>query len=74
MTALFSLTPSFFLKVYNLFDQRNEIDVFTDTGRASFTHTLNYQLGDRRPDFYSAPRLVMAGVRIGFGGAKGEDR
>lgn len=71
---LFSLTPSFFFKVYNLFDQRNEIDVFTDTGRASFTHTLNYQLGDRRPDFYSAPRLVMAGVRIGFGGAKGQAR
>lgn len=62
--------PSLFFRVYNLFDTRNEIDVFTDTGRAAFTHTLNYQLGNRRPDFYSAPRLVMAGIAFTLGEEK----
>ncbi len=61
-----------FIKIYNLFDAKNEIDVFTDTGRAGFTHTLNYQLGNRRPDFYSAPRLVMAGLTVRLGDQKAE--
>jgi outer membrane receptor protein involved in Fe transport len=62
----FGFSQSFFLKAYNLFDIENEIDVFTDTGRATYTHALNYGLGDRRPDFFSRPRLVLAGVRIGY--------
>jgi len=62
----FGFKQSVFVKAYNLFDLENEIDVFTDTGRASFTHALNYRLGDRRPDFYSAPRLVLVGVKLGF--------
>ena len=32
-----SLTFAFFLKVYNLFDQLNEVSVYDDTGRASYT-------------------------------------
>ncbi|MBN2008963.1 TonB-dependent receptor [candidate division KSB1 bacterium] len=63
---VWGMKPSVFMKVYNVFDMKNEIDVFTDTGRASFTHTLNYRLGDRRPDFYSAPRLLMVGAKVGF--------
>ena len=59
------MESSIFLKAYNLFDIKNEIDVFTDTGRANFTHALNYQLGDRRPDFYSKPRLVLMGIKLG---------
>jgi outer membrane receptor protein involved in Fe transport len=64
--SLWRLKSSFFMKVYNIFDTKNEIDVFTDTGRASFTHALNYQLGDRRPDFYSPPRLVFLGMKVEF--------
>jgi len=58
------LRPSLFLKAYNLFDTKNEIDVFTDTGRATYTHALNYRLGDRRPDFFSRPRSVLGGIRV----------
>jgi outer membrane receptor protein involved in Fe transport len=65
------IRSSIFLKIYNIFDIKNEIDVFTDTGRASFTHALNYQLGDRRPDFYSAPRLVLAGIKFDFNPSSG---
>jgi outer membrane receptor for ferrienterochelin and colicin len=64
--SLWRLKSSLFMKVYNVFDTKNEIDVFTDTGRASFTHALNYQLGDRRPDFYSLPRLVFLGMKVEF--------
>jgi outer membrane receptor protein involved in Fe transport len=63
---VWKIRSSLFLKVYNVFDTKNEIDVFTDTGRASFTHALNYQLGDRRPDFYSAPRLILLGLKFEF--------
>ncbi|MBN2091770.1 TonB-dependent receptor [candidate division KSB1 bacterium] len=55
---------SVFVKVYNLFDIKNEIDVFTDTGRSHFTKALNYQLGNRRPDYYSRPRLVLVGMKL----------
>jgi outer membrane receptor for ferrienterochelin and colicin len=63
---LWAIKTSVFLKAYNVFDIKNEIDVFTDTGRANFTHALNYRLGDRRPDFYSTPRLVFLGFKIEF--------
>jgi len=68
---LWGIKSSLFVKAYNVFDFRNEIDVFTDTGRASFTHALNYQLGDRRPDYYSPPRLVLLGMNMEFGGLSG---
>lgn len=63
---LLGFKQSFYCKVYNLFDIKNELDVFTDTGRATYTHALNYQLGDRRPDFFNRPRLVMFGLRLSF--------
>lgn len=63
---IYGVVSSFFIKAYNLFDIKNEIDVFTDTGRAHFTHTLNYRLGDRRPDFYSKPRLLLVGLKFKF--------
>lgn len=67
------LKSSLFVKAYNVFDIKNEIDVFTDTGRANFTHALNYQLGDRRPDFYSAPRLVLVGMQFEFDPSYGSE-
>ncbi|MCS7155946.1 MAG: TonB-dependent receptor [Bacteroidota bacterium] len=64
-----------FARIYNLFDTRNEIGVYTDTGRAF--PNLRYYSGEpqglntkeeflRRPDFYSPPRLVQLGLRVDF--------
>jgi len=65
---------SAFIKVYNILDRRNEILVYTDTGRAGYTiqprgsvrgvNTLEEFLN--RPDFYSEPRRVIVGVSLGF--------
>jgi outer membrane receptor protein involved in Fe transport len=66
---------SAFLNVYNLTDRMNEIDVYTDTGRAGYTiipspgvirgiNTLEEYL--LRPNFYSEPRHFTVGVTIGF--------
>jgi outer membrane receptor protein involved in Fe transport len=66
-----------FLKVYNLFDTANELDVYGDTGRAGYTLELTRaQAAPRgvntlqeyytRPDFYSAPRQVVVGASVGF--------
>ena len=68
---------SIFLKVYNIFDTANELDVFGDTGRAGYTLELTRaQEAPRgantlaeyysRPDFYSAPRQVVVGASVGF--------
>jgi outer membrane receptor protein involved in Fe transport len=68
---------SLFLKVYNLFDTANELDVFTDTGRAGYTLELTRaQSAPRgvntlaqffaRPDFYSSPRQIILGASIDF--------
>jgi outer membrane receptor protein involved in Fe transport len=64
-----------FVKVYNLFDRKNEIDVYTDTGRAGYS-LISQFLGDRvghvntldewltRPDYYSEPRKILVGVNF----------
>lgn len=74
---LYNHTVSVFLKVYNLFDTLNEINVFTDTGRSGYTLELTRnQTAPRgvntlqeyftRPDFYSSPRQIVVGAEIGF--------
>lgn len=72
------LDYQFFIRVFNLFDRLNELEVFTDTGRASYTlqglQTEGFRIRGlnteeeffTRPDFYSAPRQVQAGVTIEF--------
>ena len=65
-----------FLKVYNLFDTKNELEVFTDTGRATSSLEEQYAGQPRgintteeyytRPDFYSAPRQVVIGAGFTF--------
>ncbi len=67
---------SFFVKVFNLFDARNEQIVFSDTGRSGFT--IQSQLTGRvrgvnsvedffnRPDYYSPPRQVRMGFTLSF--------
>ncbi|OGU72662.1 MAG: hypothetical protein A3H45_13900 [Ignavibacteria bacterium RIFCSPLOWO2_02_FULL_55_14] len=63
-----------FAKVYNVFDSENELDVFTDTGRANYSLQSGYSGRPRgvnsikefytRPDFYSAPRQVIIGFEV----------
>ncbi len=68
---------SVFLKIFNLFDTLNEVNVFGDTGRAGDTLELTRnQTPPRgvntlkefftRPDFYSSPRQVVLGAEISF--------
>jgi outer membrane receptor protein involved in Fe transport len=68
---------SIFLKVFNLFDAANELEVFSDSGRAGTTleltraqeqpHGVN-TLSEFfiRPDFYSAPRQIVLGASLEF--------
>ena len=68
---------SVFLKVFNLFDNANELEVFTDTGRAGYTLELTRSTQQprgvnttkeyfTRPDFYSAPRQIVLGASVEF--------
>jgi len=74
---LFGSNVSIFAKIYNLFDTENEIEVFTDTGRAGYTLELTRaQEAPRgvntlkeyysRPDFYSSPRQIIVGATFSF--------
>ena len=74
---LFGTQASAFLKVYNLFDTANEVDVFSDTGRAGYSlEVTRNQEPPRgvntieefytRPDFYSAPRQIVLGASFAF--------
>jgi outer membrane receptor protein involved in Fe transport len=63
-----------FAKIYNVFETKNELDVFTDTGRAGYSVQAGFEGRPRgintiseyytRPDFYSAPRQVILGLGI----------
>jgi len=68
---------SVFIKIFNLFDTLNEVNVFGDTGRAGDTLELTRnQTAPRgvntteeyftRPDFYSSPRQIVIGADISF--------
>ena len=73
-----NLRFTLFMRVYNLFDRMNEINVFSDTGRAGYSLAPLYVGGLRprglntldeyymRPDFYSAPREINIGFSIDF--------
>ena len=74
---LFAVDVSVFVKIYNVFDTANELNVFGDTGRAGYTLDLTRaQQAPRgvntlqeyytRPDFYSAPRQVVVGGAVSF--------
>jgi outer membrane receptor protein involved in Fe transport len=80
LTKYFKVSNQFlsvFLKVYNLFDTANEIDVFTDTGRAGYSLELTREQSQPRgvntieeyfirPDYYSAPRQIIFGLGFNF--------
>ncbi|MDZ7373776.1 MAG: TonB-dependent receptor [candidate division KSB1 bacterium] len=72
------LGATVYVRVLNLFDRLNELEVFTDTGRAGYTLAPLYVGGLRprglntledyyiRPDFYSPPREVQVGFAVEF--------
>lgn len=74
---MFGKLFSVYAKIYNLFDTANEVEVFTDTGRAGYTLELTRaQEAPRgvntleeyftRPDFYSPPRQIILGASFSF--------
>jgi outer membrane receptor protein involved in Fe transport len=75
--TLFNQNFSLFLKVYNLFDSANELNVFSDTGRAGYSLEVTREQEPPkgvntieeyyiRPDFYSAPRQIVFGTSLEF--------
>jgi hypothetical protein len=69
----------FFVRVFNLFDQRNEDNVFDDTGRAGYTtdearvratgtrelvNTLDQWF--THPEYFSEPRRIEFGMNLEF--------
>ncbi|MBU1098402.1 MAG: TonB-dependent receptor [Bacteroidetes bacterium] len=74
---LFGTKVSVFAKIYNVFDIKNEQEVFGDTGRAGYTLELTRDQQRprgvntieeyyRRPDYYSAPRQIQIGAAFSF--------
>ncbi len=73
---VFGYPLNVFAKVYNVFDTRNELDVFSDTGRAGYSVEANYSGAPRgvntieefyvRPEYYSAPRQIVVGMGVSF--------
>jgi outer membrane receptor protein involved in Fe transport len=68
-----------FLRVFNLLDIENEVNVFNDTGRAGFTTDLakarkenppqlvnTFEEFFRRPAYYSEPRRIEFGMNLEF--------
>ena len=76
--TLSGLNYQFFIRIYNLFDRLNELEVFSDTGRAGYSLAPYYTGGLRpqgintlnqyyiRPDFYSSPREIQLGITLEF--------
>ena len=70
------LSFTFFFKVFNLFDQRNPIEVYSSTGRADFSSDILFagrvqgvntlQEWFNRPEFYTEPRRVQIGLTMEF--------
>lgn len=58
-----------FVKVYNVFDTRNEPYVFSNSGRATFSSdpgTEGFVQFTQRPDYFSKPREIFVGTYIRF--------
>lgn len=70
------ITGSVYMKIYNLFDRKNEIAVYNDSGRAGYTIRTQYwgewkDIGTvkdwmNRPHMYSQPRRIVVGFNIGL--------
>ncbi|MFC1568976.1 TonB-dependent receptor domain-containing protein [bacterium] len=68
-----------FINIYNLFDNRDETNVYADTGTAEYTTTVRpaeipydaNRVGALdsyvvRPEWYTAPRQIQVGLSLGF--------
>jgi len=74
--SVFGANFSLYARVFNLLDQRNEINVYNDTGRAGYSLVSQYNqetqgpntLSEflKRPDYYSEPRRVLVGINYNF--------
>jgi hypothetical protein len=76
---LFQRRFSIFLRIFNLFDTLNEVDVYNDTGRAGFTTDLERNRASNPPQnvnsidewyvnitHYSEPRRIEFGFIFDF--------
>ncbi|MDM7924659.1 MAG: TonB-dependent receptor [bacterium] len=76
---LSGLRLGMFVNVYNLFDIRDNLNVYSDTGTADYTTQVNAasqpydakRVGTvydwmRQPGWYMAPRQIQAGLSVGF--------
>ncbi|MFQ6617122.1 MAG: carboxypeptidase-like regulatory domain-containing protein [Fidelibacterota bacterium] len=74
-----TLEFSVFINIYNLFDQKNETWIYTDTGTASYTTYINpkdisydaRRIGTvadfvNHPEWYTEPRQIQIGFTLGF--------
>ena len=71
-----SINATIFVRIFNLFDRLNELEVYKDTGRATYTLEANLPgivqgLNTKeeffnRPDWYSSPRQINFGITIDF--------
>ena len=70
---------TWFIRIFNLFDTLNEINVYNDTGRAGFTTDINIAQATRPPELinpltmwfinpthYSEPRRIETGLTYSF--------
>jgi outer membrane receptor protein involved in Fe transport len=75
--SIFGSDFTAYLKVFNLFDARNIVNVFGDTGEPNFTTSVeNVGYDPARPNtvadyirypwFYAAPRSVQTGIQLSF--------
>jgi len=75
---IFNLNMNLFCNIYNLFDFRNELTVWNDTGRATYTlfardvpNTDPSRIGHLNehllsPDWYGEPRRINMGFKLTF--------
>ena len=76
--SLLGLSTSLYCNIYNILDARNELSVWNDTGRSTYTLTardvettdpgrighLNEHL--LRPEWYGEPRRINIGLKVGL--------
>jgi hypothetical protein len=73
------MTAAFFATLYNLFDQKGEVWVYTETGTARYSTNISPDYAGydparvgtvrdlvRQPDWYISPRQIQAGVQVTF--------
>ncbi|MBN1466203.1 TonB-dependent receptor [candidate division KSB1 bacterium] len=76
---LSSMTVRLYSIIYNLFDQRGQLSVYSETGSADFSANLltdypgynpvrigTYNENLRRPEWYQAPREIQLGLAFEF--------